>query len=227
MIDQKNLENDIKLFLSEYGSDSYKTTADFFALVYHKYVGKLAMDPSGNQPIRTEGKWDSAWGNKNREDRKENSDASTEGLQDPPTDWKWSNVSNEWVYLGGKLKGLKNAFTICFIMQSKSPVSLGKVPYFIVSASIVKYWVAQSFGTLIPHVPGIGPGIANLVTNPGTPMKLGSDLYSAFTSKSYEQTAKKFTKAVLDHADTIQGRWTGPHTGTPPPIASVNWSGLM
>ena len=46
MIDQKNLENDIKLFLSEYGSDSYKTTADFFALVYHKYVGKLAKDPS-------------------------------------------------------------------------------------------------------------------------------------------------------------------------------------
>ena len=84
MIDQNNLKSDIESFLSEFGSDSFETTAAFFASAYHKHVGKVASDQFGNIPIRSEGSWDGAWGNKNRKDRKQNDDATMEGVVDPP-----------------------------------------------------------------------------------------------------------------------------------------------
>jgi hypothetical protein len=178
------------------------------------------MDPFGNIPIRTDGVWEGDWGSQTKESRAEDE-------QGPPDDWVWSPDTGSWEYTGGKVKILKGAFEKCFNMQKKVPISLGKAPYLIVSTAIVAYWAGQAFTPLIPHPPGIGPGVSNLLVFPGTPMKLGSDLYDAFNSKDAGKVAKKFTKAVMDHIGTTKGIWIGPHAGTPPPIAPVNWDGLM
>jgi hypothetical protein len=220
MVNDTQLQKDIENYLSGLKAQNLEQTATFFATVYHKYVGKLAMDPMGNIAIRTDGVWEGSWGSQTKE-------ARAEDEVKPPDDWKWSPDTGSWEYTGGKVKILANAFKKCFGMQSKSKASMGKPPYLIVSAAMVAYWMGQAFTPLTPHPPGIAPGVSNLVIFPGTPVKLGSDLYGAFNSKQYKLVAQKFTQAVVDHVGTIKGVWVGPNPGSPPPIAPVNWSGLM
>ena len=220
MVNDVQLEKDIKNYLTSLKAQNLSQTATFLATVYHEYVGKLAMDPAGNIAIRTDGVWSNDFGSQTKEAR-----AADEVK--PPDEWQWSPDTGRWEFTGGKVKILKNAFEKCFGMQSKMKTNMGKPPYLIVSTAIVAYWTGQAFTPIIPNPPGIAPGVSNLVTFPGTPVKLGSDLYDAFNSKNAGKVASKFTKAVVDHVGTITGIWIGPNPGTPPPIAPVTWSGLM
>ena len=101
MVNDVQLEKDIKNYLTSLKAQNLSQTATFLATVYHKYVGKLAMDPAGNIAIRTDGVWSNDFGSQTKEAR-----AADEVK--PPDEWQWSPDTGRWEFTGGKVKILKN-----------------------------------------------------------------------------------------------------------------------
>lgn len=219
MVKDTQLKSEVETYLSEGKATGIDQCATFLATSYHRNIGIPAMDPVGNVAIRATS-WDDGWGDQDKQARGPDE-------AKPPNDWKWDAVTGEYQFTGGKVKGLYDAWKKCFEMQAKVPVSLGKPPYLLPATAIITYWTGQSFLPVIPHSPGFLPGISNMITFSGTPMKMASEIYDAFTSKKYETVAKKYTDSVVKHLDQIKGIWTGPHPGSPPYVAPVNWSKLQ
>ena len=103
MVNDVQLEKDIKNYLTSLKAQNLSQTATFLATVYHNYIGKLAMDPFGNIAIRTDGVWSNDFGSQTKEARGENE-------VKPPDEWQWSPDTGRWEFTGGKVKILKSAF---------------------------------------------------------------------------------------------------------------------
>lgn len=219
MVKSEQLKKEVETYLSEGKATGIDQCATFLATSYHRNIGIPAMDPVGNIAIRAT-KWDNAWGEQDKYARGPDETS-------PPTDWKWDPVTDQFQFTGGRVKGLFDAWKKCFSMQAKLPFSMGKPPYLLPATAVIAYWTGQSFLPVIPHTPGILPGLTNIITFPGIPVQMGSEFYDAFNSKKYKVVAQKYTDSVVKHLDQITGIWTGPHAGSPPYIAPVSWSKLQ
>lgn len=93
------------------------------------------------------------------------------------------------------------------------------------ATSIVSYWSGVNFSPM-PPPPGGLTGATNVITSPGSPTPLNSDITQAFQEGDPYGVAEKLNDAILKHLSTVTGLWTGTAPGTPPPPFSLAWTGI-